>query len=89
VLNHLGGTAVPVPGVHASESDPRFLGAPFLLLEFIDAAHMPAPEADFATFAADLSSLRRGGRLDPRDRLAGGGIGLPRRTEFRRRRIQR
>jgi aminoglycoside phosphotransferase (APT) family kinase protein len=54
VLNHLAGTAVPVPGVLASEGDPRFFGAPFLLLESIDAAHMPAPEADFATFAADL-----------------------------------
>ena len=41
----------------ASESDPRFFGAPFLLLESIDAAHMPAPEADFATFAADLPAF--------------------------------
>jgi aminoglycoside phosphotransferase (APT) family kinase protein len=57
VLNHLAGTAVPVPGVLASESDPRFFGAPFLLLESIDAAHMPAPEADFATFAADLPAF--------------------------------
>jgi aminoglycoside phosphotransferase (APT) family kinase protein len=54
VLKHLAGTAVLVPGVLASESDLRFFGAPFLLLEFIDAAHMPAPEADFDTFAADL-----------------------------------
>lgn len=57
MLNHLAGTAVPVPGVLASESDPRFFGAPFLLLESIDAAHMPAPEADFATFAADLPAF--------------------------------
>ena len=57
VLNHLAGAAVPVPGVLASESDPRFFGAPFLLLESIDAAHMPAPEADFATFAADLPAF--------------------------------
>lgn len=57
VLNHLDGTAVPVPGVLASESDPRFFGAPFLLLESIDAAHMPGPEADFATFAADLPAF--------------------------------
>ena len=41
----LARTAVPVPGVLASESDARFFGAPFLLLESIDAAHMPAPEA--------------------------------------------
>jgi aminoglycoside phosphotransferase (APT) family kinase protein len=57
VLNHLAGTAVPVPAVLASESDPRFFGAPFLLLESIDGAHMPAPEADPATFAADLPAF--------------------------------
>ena len=57
VLKHLAGTAVPVPDVLASESDLTFFGAPFLLLESIDAAHMPAPEADFATFAADLPAF--------------------------------
>jgi aminoglycoside phosphotransferase (APT) family kinase protein len=57
VLNHLAGTAVPVPRVLASVSDPRFFGEPFLLLESIDAAHMPAPEADPATFAADLPAF--------------------------------
>ena len=57
VLSHLARTAVPVPGVLASESDARFFGAPFLLLESIDAAHMPAPEADLATFSADLPAL--------------------------------
>ena len=57
VLSHLAGTAVPVPGVLAAESDARFLGSPFLLLESIDAPHMPAPEADFATFAADLPAF--------------------------------
>ena len=54
VLSHLAGTAVPVPGVLATESDRRYFGSPCLLLEAIDAPHMPAPEADFATFAADL-----------------------------------
>jgi hypothetical protein len=49
VLSHLAGAAVPVPGLLAAESDPRFFGSPFLLLESIDAPHMPAPEADFAT----------------------------------------
>jgi len=57
VLSHLAGTTVPVPGVLAAESDPRFFGSPFLLLEAIDAPHMPAPEADFATFAADLPAF--------------------------------
>src|SRR5262245_23645577 len=59
VLNHLAGTAVPVPRVLASVSDPRFFGAPFLLIESIDAAHMPAPEADPETFAADLPAFAR------------------------------
>jgi hypothetical protein len=40
--NIFAGTAVPVRRVLASESDPRFFGAPFLLLESIDAAHVPA-----------------------------------------------
>jgi aminoglycoside phosphotransferase (APT) family kinase protein len=57
VLSHLAGAAVPVPGLLAAESDPRFFGSPFLLLESIDAPHMPAPEADFATFAADLPAF--------------------------------
>jgi aminoglycoside phosphotransferase (APT) family kinase protein len=54
VLSHLAGTAVPVPAVLAAESDRRWFGSPFLLLESIDAPHMPAPEANLATFAADL-----------------------------------
>jgi aminoglycoside phosphotransferase (APT) family kinase protein len=54
VLSHLAGAAVPVPGLLAAESDHRILGSPFLLLEWIDAPHMPAPESDLATFAADL-----------------------------------
>ncbi len=61
VLNHLAGTAVPVPGVLASESDPRFFGAPFLLLESIDAAHVPA-RAD--RFPGGRRS-QRGGRSAP------------------------
>src|SRR4051812_18008866 len=54
VLSSLARTAVPVPRLLAAESDPRFFGSPFLLLEWIDAPHMPAPEVDLATFAADL-----------------------------------
>ena len=41
----------------AAQRDPRFFGAPFLLLEAIDAAHMPAPEADPETFVADLPAF--------------------------------
>jgi aminoglycoside phosphotransferase (APT) family kinase protein len=54
VLKRLTDTAVPVPDVLAAESDPGFFGAPFLLLESIEAPHIPAPEADPETFAADL-----------------------------------
>ena len=55
VLRCLSGTGVPVPSVLATESDASFFGAPCLLLEWIDAPHMPAPEVDPAGFAADLS----------------------------------
>src|SRR4051812_49868312 len=54
VLSSLAGTAVPVPRLLAAEGDTRFFGSPFLLLEWIDAPHMPAPEADFNAFLADL-----------------------------------
>src|SRR5262245_7844502 len=55
VLRCLSGTSVPVPGVLATESDTSFFGAPCLLMEWVDAPHMPAPEVDPAGFAADLS----------------------------------
>jgi aminoglycoside phosphotransferase (APT) family kinase protein len=54
VLRCLASTAVPVPGVLASESDPSFFGAPFLLLEWVDAPHLPAPEVEPAAFFAGL-----------------------------------
>ena len=69
-LNHLADTAVPVPKVLAAESDPRFFGAPFLLLESIDAPHMPAPEVDPDTLAADL---RPSPRRSPRSTRSTGG----------------
>jgi aminoglycoside phosphotransferase (APT) family kinase protein len=55
VLRCLSGTSVPVPGVLATESDASFFGAPCLLMEWVDAPHMPAPEVDPAGFATDLS----------------------------------
>ena len=48
VLRCLARTSVPVPSVLASERDPRFFGAPFLLLEWVDAPHMPAPDSSVA-----------------------------------------
>ena len=88
VLSHLAGSTVPVPGLLAAESDPRFFGSPFLLLESIDAPHMPAPEADLATFAADLPVFAFGARRDPRARLEGRGPRLPGCTEFPCRSVQ-
>jgi aminoglycoside phosphotransferase (APT) family kinase protein len=55
VLRCLSGTSVPVPGVLATDSDTSFFGAPCLLMEWVDAPHMPAPEVDPDGFAADLS----------------------------------
>ena len=59
VLRRLATTAVPVPQVLASEADPAVLGAPFLLLEWIDAPHipLPSPETDFASYMAGLSAF--------------------------------
>ena len=37
-----------------TDSDTSFFGAPVLLMEWVDAPHMPAPEVDPAAFAADL-----------------------------------
>src|SRR5262249_39631318 len=54
VLRRLSDTSLPVPGVLATDSDPSFFGAPYLLMERVDAAHMPAPEVDLAGFSADL-----------------------------------
>jgi aminoglycoside phosphotransferase (APT) family kinase protein len=54
VLRCLSSTPVPVPAVLATDSDPSFFGAPCLLMEWVDAPHMPAPEVDPAGFAADL-----------------------------------
>src|SRR5262245_37806392 len=55
VLRCLSGTSVPVPRVLATDSDTSFFGAPCLLMEWIDAPHMPAPEVDPTGFAADLA----------------------------------
>jgi aminoglycoside phosphotransferase (APT) family kinase protein len=54
VLRCLSGTSVPVPGVLAADSDTSFFGAPCLLMEWVDAPHMPPPDVDLAGFAADL-----------------------------------
>jgi len=59
VLRRLAATDVPVPRVLAAEHDLSVLGAPFLLLEFVDAPHMgeAGPEADFGAFTAAVAGV--------------------------------
>lgn len=57
VISRLAEAGLPVPRLLAAEGDPRFFGSPFLLLESIDAPHMPAPDADPVAFAADLPAF--------------------------------
>lgn len=59
VLRRLAASTVPVPGVVAEERDATALGAPFLLLEWIDAPHMgvAGPEADFGAFTEMVARI--------------------------------
>lgn len=62
VLAALEGTPLQVPRVLASEPDPSHLGAPFLILEYIDGLHMgePGVDADFGAYVqavVDIHSL--------------------------------
>jgi len=59
VLRRLRGSPVPVPAVLASEPDRAGLGAPFLLLEYVDAPHMgeAGPEADFGAFTRMVATI--------------------------------
>jgi aminoglycoside phosphotransferase (APT) family kinase protein len=83
VLRALWGGAVPVPRLIASEPDPGPLGAPFIVMDWIDAPHMGvAPDADFGAYTAAVAAIHqldwRGMGLDflgvpesPRASLAG------------------
>ena len=59
VLRRLAKSPVPVPGVIAEEADPAALGAPFVLLEWVDAPHMgeAGPEADFGAFVRTVAAI--------------------------------
>jgi aminoglycoside phosphotransferase (APT) family kinase protein len=59
VLRRLAASPVPVPGVIASEPDPAALGAPFIVLEWIDAPHMgiAGPEASFEAYTAMVARI--------------------------------
>jgi aminoglycoside phosphotransferase (APT) family kinase protein len=52
VIAALAASPIPVPGVVALEGDATVLGAPFIVLEWIEAPHMgvAGTEASFATF---------------------------------------
>jgi aminoglycoside phosphotransferase (APT) family kinase protein len=59
VLKALARSAIPVPGVLAVESSREWLGAPFIVLEWIDAPHMgeAGPAASFPAFAAMVANI--------------------------------
>ena len=60
VIEALRGTTIPVPELYASEPDRAYLGAPFLLMEWVDAPHMgeaPPGEASFPAFAAMVARI--------------------------------
>ncbi|MGE5595379.1 MAG: phosphotransferase family protein, partial [Hyphomicrobiales bacterium] len=59
VLRRLAASPVPVPRVLLDERDPVALGAPFLLLEWIDAPHMgeAGPHADFGAYVQMVAAI--------------------------------
>lgn len=63
VVRRLAGSGVPVPAVVATERDGGVLGAPFAVLEWIEAPHMGEAGAD-ASFAAFTSMVARIHGLD-------------------------
>jgi aminoglycoside phosphotransferase (APT) family kinase protein len=52
-------TAIPVPALHAVEPDPRWLGAPFVVLEWVPAPHMgmAGAEASYEAFVAMVAAI--------------------------------
>ncbi len=75
VLRRLQGSQVPAPALLASEADVSFLGAPFILMEWVDAPHMgvAGPEASFPAFTAMVAAIHR---LDWQS-LGMGFLGVP------------
>ncbi len=58
VLAALAGTTVPVPRLLGVEPDARVLGAPFIVLEWVEAPHMGmAPDADFDAFTRMVARI--------------------------------
>jgi aminoglycoside phosphotransferase (APT) family kinase protein len=75
VLQHLAASPIPVPRVVQTEHATLALGAPFVVLEWIDAPHMgeAGPEADFGAFTAMVAAIHS---LDWRT-LGLGFLGVP------------
>ena len=63
VLRHLAASTVPVPEVLGEEPDRAVLGAPFLVMEWVDAPHMGAAGAG-ASFGAYAAMVARIHALD-------------------------
>ncbi len=59
VLRRLAPSAVPVPAIVGEEPDAAVLGAPFAVLEWVDAPHMgvAGPEASFSAYAAMVARI--------------------------------
>ncbi|MGE0599192.1 MAG: phosphotransferase family protein [Dehalococcoidia bacterium] len=58
VIQALKGSAIPVPTVLGSESSNAPLGAPFIVMEWIDAPHMGvAPSPSFAAFTRTVAAI--------------------------------
>ena len=59
VLRRLAPSSVPVPAVVGAEPDASVLGAPFAVLEWVDAPHMgvAGPEASFSAYAAMVARI--------------------------------
>lgn len=61
VIRRLQPSDIPVPEILGAESDVTVLGAPFLLMEWIDAPHMgiAGPEADFEAYVKMVVSIHK------------------------------
>jgi aminoglycoside phosphotransferase (APT) family kinase protein len=78
VLRRLAPTPIPVPTVFETEPDDRWLGAPFISMEFVDAPHMgeAGPAASYPAFVRAVAGIHA---LDWRE--AGFDVlGVPRST---------
>ena len=60
VLSALAGSGVPVPAILATERANQPLGAPFIVMEWVDAPHMGnAPSPSFAAFTQVVANIHR------------------------------